>query len=67
MAKALKKYPNGLSLRYLKTWDKYFITFGVMHILINDKPNWSFDTIEQADAMYEKLKPVPYYPHKFTT
>jgi len=67
MAKALKKYPNGLSLRYLKTSSKYFITFGVMHILINEKYNHGFETIEQADAMNEKLKPVPYYSHKFTT
>jgi hypothetical protein len=34
MANAIKKYDNGLSIRYIKKSKAYFITFGVAHIKV---------------------------------
>ncbi len=69
MAKAIKKLANGLSLRYLVKSKKYFITFGVLHIKINDEYCNGFETLEEAEQVAVKLTPTTfnekwYYPVK---
>lgn len=57
MAKAIKKYQNGLSIRFLKKPNKYFITFGVDHIKIEGKYICGFETFEQSEKYLLSLIP----------
>jgi len=60
MAKAIKKYDNGLSIRYLVRPNKFYITFGVMHITVNGKHNSGFTSFGDAEEFLFKLQPMPY-------
>lgn len=60
MAKAIKKYENGLSIRYIKKEKSYFITFGVTHIQVNGLYINGFKTQEEAENFLLLLKPMPY-------
>jgi hypothetical protein len=56
MAKAIKKYQNGLSIRFLVKDKKYYITYGVMHIMINGEYSDGFKTFEEAEKVLLSLK-----------
>lgn len=56
MAKAIKKYENGLSIRYLRKEQKFFITHGVMHIMINGEYSNGFSTFTKAENTLLQLK-----------
>jgi hypothetical protein len=60
MAKAIKRYKNGLSIRFLKKPNKYFITFGVDHIKIEGEYNSGFKTFDEAEKYLLTLTPKPY-------
>ena len=60
MANAIKKYQNGLSIRFLKTPKKYYITFGVTHIKIDNEYSNGFKTFEDAEKCLLSLKPTKY-------
>jgi len=56
MAKAIKKYENGLSIRFLVKKKRYYITHGVMHIMINGEYSEGFSTFESAEKTLLLLK-----------
>jgi len=56
MSKAIKKYKNGLSIRFLVKEKRYYITHGVMHIMINGNYSNGFDTFEEAEKTLLSLK-----------
>ena len=56
MAKAIKKYKNGLSIRFLIKDKKYYITYGVMHIMINGEYSNGFTTFTEAENKLLILK-----------
>lgn len=60
MANAIKKYDNGLSIRYLKKPSAYFITFGVTHIKVNGTYLKGFADFKEAEDFLNTLKREPY-------
>jgi hypothetical protein len=56
MAKSIKKYDNGLSIRFLVKQKKYYITHGVMHIMINGEYSNGFNSFEEAEKTLLSLK-----------
>lgn len=58
MARAIKKYKNGLSIRFLKVSKKYYITFGVSHVKINKNYHEGFKSFEEAEEFLLSLIPV---------
>ena len=66
MANAIKKYENGLSIRYIKKSKGFFITFGVAHIQINGTYLKGFTTYEEAERFLMSLKPMPYTSYNWS-
>ena len=64
MAKAIKKYKNGLSIRFLVKEKRYYITYGVMHITINNDYSVGFNSFEDAEKMLLLLKSTILEVHK---
>lgn len=66
MANAIKKYDNGLSIRYIKKAKAYFITFGVTHIKVNGTYLKGFVTFQEAEDFLNTLKPMPYTSYSWS-
>lgn len=58
MAKAIKKYENGLSIRYLVKDKKYYITYGVEHVQIGNNFCPGYASFEEAENILTELKPT---------
>lgn len=65
MSRAIKKFHNGISVRYIKKTKRYYLTYGVMHILVDGKPNDGFNTPEEAELYLSKLQKLQFWPNKF--
>jgi hypothetical protein len=66
MANAIKKYDNGLSIRYIKKSKAYFITFGVTHIQVNGTYLKGFNSFQEAEDFLNTLKPMPYTSYSWS-
>jgi len=66
MAKAIRKYDNGLNIRYIKSTRKYYITFGVYHIQVNGEYLKGFENFQDAEDFLLTLKPMPFTFYSWT-
>lgn len=66
MAKSIKKYDNGLHIRFMVKIGKYFITYGENHIKVDGKYLEGFKSVEEADALAVRLARNVNKPHEWT-